>query len=349
MAEVELSTLGGVIKTAYEAENNTNAFTDAEKSKLAELPTAWNDIPGKPAVIAAGTTQQEARDAINAIDKALIGVPGGLAELDDTGSVPLDQLNVSSLTFKGAWYPSTNTPTLINGTGEVGDFYKAAEDGSFNFGNGTFEFNQGDWVMFAAGVWQRIGSKENVASVNGKMGAVVLTAADVGALPDTYSPSWDDVADKPDFQSLYASKMRGAISAPVPAVFAGISNTISVPTGVTTVVKWDVMSLDAFSLHNGSGGFVVPAWATHAQVIVRFTFSPNSTGNRTIEVRMGGELVMVERRGAVSGTWSNINLASVRFPVTPGSVIDTTVFQDSGVSLTVPTTAQLQIDLYTTN
>ncbi|ABS12973.1 hypothetical protein I6H96_11335 [Brucella anthropi] len=31
----ELSTLGSVIKTAYEGEANTNAYTDAEKTKLA--------------------------------------------------------------------------------------------------------------------------------------------------------------------------------------------------------------------------------------------------------------------------------------------------------------------------
>lgn len=34
MADVELSSLGSVIKTAYEGEANTNAFTDAEKAKL---------------------------------------------------------------------------------------------------------------------------------------------------------------------------------------------------------------------------------------------------------------------------------------------------------------------------
>ena len=33
----ELSTLGSVIKTAYEGEADTNAFTDAEKSKLAGI------------------------------------------------------------------------------------------------------------------------------------------------------------------------------------------------------------------------------------------------------------------------------------------------------------------------
>ena len=37
---VEISTLGSTIKTAYEGESNTNAFTDAEQTKLSALPTA---------------------------------------------------------------------------------------------------------------------------------------------------------------------------------------------------------------------------------------------------------------------------------------------------------------------
>lgn len=36
-----------------------------------------------------------------------------------------------------------------------------------------------------------------VDSVNGQTGVVVLDAADVGALPDTYAPAWDDVTSKP--------------------------------------------------------------------------------------------------------------------------------------------------------
>lgn len=37
MADVELSTLGSVIKTAYEGETNTNAYTDSEKTKLGNI------------------------------------------------------------------------------------------------------------------------------------------------------------------------------------------------------------------------------------------------------------------------------------------------------------------------
>ena len=57
MADVELGTLGGVIKTAYEGNVNTNAFTDAEKSKLAGIDAEISDLQenkedslGNPAV-----------------------------------------------------------------------------------------------------------------------------------------------------------------------------------------------------------------------------------------------------------------------------------------------------------
>ena len=71
----ELSELGDVIKPAYEGESNTNAFTDAEKSKLAgieagaqanDVPTTWANISGKPAVVAEGADAAAARTSIGA-------------------------------------------------------------------------------------------------------------------------------------------------------------------------------------------------------------------------------------------------------------------------------------------
>src|SRR5690625_7322955 len=86
----ELSTLGNVIKAAYEDEPNTNAYTDPEKAKLAglsELATsgAWEDLE-KPAFIAAGANAAEARDAIGAMDVALAGVAGGVGPAGGGGA-----------------------------------------------------------------------------------------------------------------------------------------------------------------------------------------------------------------------------------------------------------------------
>lgn len=134
------------------------------------------------------------------------GAANGVASLDAAGKIPLSQLSVSGLQFKGAWNPNTNTPTLIDGTGTTGDFYKASQAGTYNTGNGSHTYAIGDWVIFAGGVWTRLGSADTVAMVNGRLGDVVLTAADVGALPDTYTPpaaTWASLPDKPSIPAAY--------------------------------------------------------------------------------------------------------------------------------------------------
>ena len=52
--------------------------------------------------------------------------------------------------------------------------------------SGTFagiSFDTGDWIISTGAKWEKIDNTDAVKSVNGKTGAVVLSAADVGALP----------------------------------------------------------------------------------------------------------------------------------------------------------------------
>lgn len=52
--------------------------------------------------------------------------------------------------------------------------------------SGTFaetSFEKGDWIISTGAKWEKIDNTDAVMSVNGKMGAVVLSAADVEALP----------------------------------------------------------------------------------------------------------------------------------------------------------------------
>lgn len=211
MAEtIELSTLGAVIKTAYEGQTDTNAFTDAEKLKLSNISNSefsgnYDDLTGKPPYVAAGASKQAVVSDLGVIPLSQKGQANGVAPLDSAGLVPLVHLNVGGLSFKGAWNPTTNTPSLVDGTGSVGDFYKASASGSFNFGNGEYTFLMGDWVIFAGGVWQRIGVSETVSMVNGKIGNIVLSASDVGALPDDYSPPISSVNGKTGIVVLSAA------------------------------------------------------------------------------------------------------------------------------------------------
>ncbi|WWO60327.1 hypothetical protein [Xanthomonas phage SB4] len=286
----ELNTLGPTIKSTYEGQPNTNAYTDADKQKVASLSTvatsgSYTDLRNTPVII---TKEDLAKVAGSGEYSDLVNVPD-LVELDDSGKIPVEYLNVSGMNFKGAWNASTNTPELLDGEGEVGDFYKVSVAGTFNFGNGEYNFLVGDWVMFAAGVWQRIGVVESVASVNGKVGAVRLTAQDVGAvgsvngktgqavilnaadvsaLPATYKPDWADVQGKPTI--------------PPPYVHPKLSyrNTLSSRTANT------------WYTHSGPMDRIVNITTNYAE----------SSASSIIEMREAGTTGVFSIRGAAIGT-----------------------------------------------
>jgi len=113
------------------------------------------------------------------------GVANGVATLDSGGTVPLSQLPpLGDLNYQGAWNASTNTPTLTSSVGTKGYYYVVSVAGTTNL-NGITDWQVGDWAVFNGSVWQKIDNTDAVTSVNGYTGTVVLTAADVGAVPYT--------------------------------------------------------------------------------------------------------------------------------------------------------------------
>ena len=115
------------------------------------------------------------------------GVALGVATLDAGGTVPLSQIPASiqgGVSYQGSWNAATNTPTLTSSVGSKGYYYVVSVAGSTNL-NGITDWLPGDWAIFNGSVWEQIDNTDTVASVNGYVGAVVLTAADVGAPPTT--------------------------------------------------------------------------------------------------------------------------------------------------------------------
>jgi hypothetical protein len=51
--------------------------------------------------------------------------------------------------------------------------------------NGITDWQIGDWAIFNGSVWQKVDNTDAVTSVNGQVGTVVLTAANVNAVADT--------------------------------------------------------------------------------------------------------------------------------------------------------------------
>jgi hypothetical protein len=172
------------------------AYTAAEKTKLAGIATGatQNDTDANlrnranhtgtqtASTISDFTTAADARVAAGITgkeDTAHKGQPGGYAGLDNAGKVPVTQLPSSLMEYKGTWNASTNSPTLVDGTGDNGDLYRVSTAGSHNFGNGSITFGVGDYAIYDGARWQRSGTTDAVSSVAGKAGDVTLTTDDV--------------------------------------------------------------------------------------------------------------------------------------------------------------------------
>jgi hypothetical protein len=116
------------------------------------------------------------------------GVPNGVATLDAGGKVPVSELPAAvlgALSYQGTWNASTNTPTLTSSTGVKGYYYVVNVAGSTNL-DGITDWQIGDWAVYNGAVWQKVDNTEQVTSVNGQTGAVVLTTTNVAEGTNQY-------------------------------------------------------------------------------------------------------------------------------------------------------------------
>lgn len=89
-----------------------------------------------------------------------------------------------ALSYQGTWDALTNSPALSSGVGTKGYYYVVNVAGSTNL-DGVTDWQIGDWAVFNGTIWQKVDNTDAVVSVNGQTGAVVLTAANVGATSNT--------------------------------------------------------------------------------------------------------------------------------------------------------------------
>lgn len=119
------------------------------------------------------------------LTEQIIGVANGVPSLDGGGKIPAQFLPNSVMTLEGNWNAATNIPTLTNGIGNAGMVYEVTTAGTHNFGNGNITFAVGDWAVYGAdGKWYKSLNSNEVTSVNGMTGTVLLTASDIPGISD---------------------------------------------------------------------------------------------------------------------------------------------------------------------
>lgn len=133
-----------------------------------------------------------------------------------------------SLNYQGTWNASTNTPTLASGVGTKGYYYVVSTAGTTNL-DGITDWQIGDWAVFNGTIWQKVDNSDAVVSVNGQTGAVVLTAPDVGATPNTAYVLTTGLLSGGG--QLTGNVTVDLTSVPIANVPGGVANTTTITAG----------------------------------------------------------------------------------------------------------------------
>lgn len=130
----------------------------------------------KPVSVA---TQNELNLKMNLTDIDVL-VPGlGLDGKIPSGFLP--NSIIAGLIFQGPWDIPGNNPVIpAAAPGNQGWYYIVSVPGNSNITGATLSYVIGDWLISNGVSWSRIQNSQDVISVNGQTGAVLLNKADVG-------------------------------------------------------------------------------------------------------------------------------------------------------------------------
>ncbi len=183
---------------------------------------------------------------ISAVTTSQIGAANGVAPLDGSSKIPVAYLPASiigAVVYQGTFVPGTTTLPAAAASNQ-GWYYIATAAGTYTPPSGTLlTFYSGDWII-SNGVagWSVVDANQNVTSVNGMTGAVVIAATNIttgtfAAAQLGASPGNSDVltTNSSGVPTWVATLGAGQIGASVSASAILSTNSSSVPTWLTTV------------------------------------------------------------------------------------------------------------------
>jgi hypothetical protein len=180
---------GGTISgVTLPASNITGTLGVPNGGTGATTLTGYVKGTGTTAMTAAATIPNTDITGLGTASTKDAGAALGVATLDAGGKVPVSELPAAvlgALSYQGTWDASTNTPTLTSSVGTKGYYYVVSVAGNTNL-NGITDWLVGDWAVYNGTVWQKVDNTETVTSVNGQIGAVVLTTTNIAEGTNLY-------------------------------------------------------------------------------------------------------------------------------------------------------------------
>lgn len=180
------TTAKGAATVATDARDAAIAAANEAEAAQAITEDARDDAVA--AKIAAEAAAQQASETVgfDITDYQPLSAKGqanGYASLDATGKVPLSQLDTAvlgGLNYQGPWNAATNAPAIpAASTANKGQYFIVSTSGATSI-DGVTDWQSGDLIMSNGQFWHKLDQTNQVLSVNGQQGTVVLTKADVG-------------------------------------------------------------------------------------------------------------------------------------------------------------------------
>lgn len=154
------------------------------------------------------------------INSSLLGANNGVATLDASGKLPTSQLPstaIGALNYKGVLDASTAAyPT----SPAKGDYYVISVAGTIS----GHAYAIGDWAAYDGTQWDYIDNGQKVSSVNGAVGAVVLTTTNINEGTNLYFT-------QARFDTAFAGKSTSQLSEGTNLYFTNARAIASVLTG----------------------------------------------------------------------------------------------------------------------
>lgn len=130
-------------------------------------------------------------------------------------------LAAGGINFKGVWNASTNTPVLMSGVGDAGDYYIVGEAGATVL-DGVSPWDVNDWAVFNGSAWQKVNS-EDQSQLSHPETVIFRPGASSLSEPGVYG-TW-----------LGVMAYVATLSSPVEVIFdSSITNPCVIPTGTHT-------------------------------------------------------------------------------------------------------------------
>jgi hypothetical protein len=163
------------IKSALQA---LETATELDEQALADHLANATDAHDASAISVSPSGDLSSTD----VQSALVELQGDIDAIEaDIAAIP------EPIYYAGTWDASTNTPTLDNtDSGAQGALYYVVAAGTVDFGAGNIEFAIGDKVVNNGTTWDKWDNTDQVLSVNGQTGAVVLDTDDISEGANLY-------------------------------------------------------------------------------------------------------------------------------------------------------------------